>query len=157
MPPKKKPVAVLEAEGSRHYTKDELEARRAREVQAPEDEAVKAPAYISGRMLREFNRLAPVLQKMGVLSSVDGDVLAQYLIAKDQYVFATKALESSLHHVPMDVIGAERWTKLQDTYFKQCRRCATELGLTVSARANILLPQAAVESMTAEEADMFGD
>ena len=25
MPPKKKPVAVLEAEGSRHYTKDELE------------------------------------------------------------------------------------------------------------------------------------
>lgn len=156
MPPKKKPVAVLEAEGSRHYTKDELEERRGREVQPPEGEKVKAPSYITGGLLREFNQLAPTLVKMGVLSSVDGDVLGQYLIAKQQYISATNQVTMALRNG--SISSVEKWSAVQDRFFKQCRRCAQELGLTVSARANILLPQAVdTESSSAEEADMFGD
>ena len=156
MPAKKKPVAVLEAEGSRHYTKDELEERRAREVQAPETETVKAPNYITGGLLKEFNKLAPVLVKMGVLSSVDGDVLGQYLIAKQQYVSATNQVTMALRNG--SIASVEKWSAVQDRFFKQCRRCAQELGLTVSARANMLLPQSIDTSgISDEEASMFGE
>ena len=155
MPAKKKPVAVLKAEGSRHYTKDELEERAAREIQPPETEAVKAPNYITGSLLKEFNKLAPVLVKMGVLSSVDGDVLGQYLIAKQQYVSATNHVTMALRNGQLSDV--EKWSTVQDRFFKQCRRCAQELGLTVSARASILLPQSAdIGGIPEEEADMFG-
>ena len=156
MPAKKKPVAVLKAEGSRHYTKAELEEREAREVKPPETETVKPPNYITGALLREFNRLAPVLVKMGLLSSVDGDVLGQYLIAKQMYVSSTNQVTRALRDADLD--DAKEWSAVQDRYFKQCRRCAKELGLTVTARANILLPQTAdTDGISAEEADMFGD
>lgn len=156
MPAKKKPVAVLKAEGSRHYTKDELAERESREIQAPETEKVKPPDYLTGSLVREFNKLAPVLVKMGVLSSVDGDVLGQYLIAKQQYVSATNQVTVALRGGSLT--SAEKWSVLQDRFFKQCRRCAQELGLTVSARANIVLPQTIdTDGMTPEEADMFGD
>lgn len=156
MPAKKKPVAVLKAEGSRHYTKDELAEREAREVKPPETDTVKAPPYITGGLLREFNRLAPILVKMGLLSSVDGDVLGQYLIAKQAYIAATKQTFRALEAADLD--DAKEWSSVQDKFFKQCRRCAQELGLTVSARANILLPQTIdTDGISAEEADMFGD
>ena len=156
MPAKKKPVAVLKAEGSRHYTKDELEERRAREVKAPETETVKAPNYITGNLLKEFNRLSPILVRMGLLSSVDGDVLGQYLIAKQQYVSATNQVTMALRDANLD--RAKECSTIQDSFFKQCRRCAQELGLTVTARANILLPQTIdTDGISAEEADMFGD
>lgn len=156
MPAKKKPVAVLKAEGSRHYTKDELAEREQREVQPPKTETVKPPDYLTGALVREFNKLAPVLVKMGVLSSVDGDVLGQYLIAKQQYVSATNQVTVALRGGSLT--SAEKWSVLQDRFFKQCRRCAQELGLTVSARANIVLPQTIdTDGMTPEEADMFGD
>ena len=156
MPAKKKPVAVLKAEGSRHYTKDELEDREAREVKPPETEKVKPPDYLTGSLVREFNKLAPVLVKMGVLSSVDGDVLGQYLIAKQQYVSATNQVTVALRNGSLS--SAEKWSVLQDRFFKQCRRCAQELGLTVSARANIVLPQTIdTDGISQEEADMFGD
>lgn len=155
MPPKKKPVVVLQSEGSRHYTKDELAERQAREVQPPETEKVKAPNYITGGLLKEFNKLAPVLVKMGVLSSVDGDVLGQYLVAKKHYVDATTYVNRTISEG--DLNGTKEWSAIQDRFFKQCRRCAQELGLTVTARANILLPQTAdTDGISAEEADMFG-
>lgn len=156
MPAKKKPVAVLKAEGSRHYTKDELAEREAREVKPPETGAVKAPNYITGNLLKEFNRLAPALVKMGVLSSLDGDVLGQYLIAKQQYINATNQVTIALKN--SQLASVEKWSRIQDTYFKQCLTCARELGMTAVSRANMLLPQMVdVDSIPAEEADMFGD
>lgn len=155
MPAKKKPVAALQAEGSRHYTKDELADRQARELQPPETEKVRAPNYIKGGLLKEFNKLAPILVKMGVLSSVDGDVLGQYLVAKQHYVSATEQVDKALKDGSL--ANVEKWSAVQDRFFKQCRRCAQELGLTVTARANILLPQTIdTDGISAEEADMFG-
>ena len=156
MPAKKKPVAALKAEGSRHYTTDELAEREAREIRPPETTTVKAPSYITGTLLKEFNRLAPVLVKMGTLSSVDGDVLARYLIARQQYVHATNEVTKALTNGTLGTV--EKWSVLQDRFFKQCRASAAELGLSVSSRANLLLPAAfTAESTSAEEADMFGD
>ncbi len=155
MPTKKKPVAVLKAEGSRHYTKDELEEREAREIKPPETTTVKAPSYITGSLLKEFNKLAPTLVKMGTLSSVDSDVLARYLIARQQYVHATNEVTRALASGTLKSV--ESWSAIQDRFFKQCRASAAELGLSVSSRANLLLPPAfETESASQEEADMFG-
>ena len=156
MPAKKKPVAVLKSDGSRHYTKAELADRESREVQAPKTEKVNPPAYLDRTLVREFNKLAPVLVKMGVLSSVDGDVLGQYLVAKQHYVSATEMVNKALGDGRLE--ATKEWSMIQDRFFKQCRSCARELGLTVSARANIVLPQTVdTGGITPEEADMFGD
>ena len=64
MPAKKKPVAVLKSDGSRHYTKAELADRESREVQAPKTEKVNPPAYLDRALVREFNKLAPVLVRL---------------------------------------------------------------------------------------------
>lgn len=155
MPAKKKPVATLKAEGSRHYTKDELAEREAREIRPPETTTVKAPSYVTGSLLKEFNRLAPVLVKMGTLSSVDGDVLARYLIARQQYVHATNEVTKALAGGTLS--NVEKWSVVQDRFFKQVRASAAELGLSVSSRANLLLPAVfAADDTSPEEADMFG-
>ena len=155
MPAKKKPVAALKAEGSRHYTKDELAEREAREIRPPETTTVKAPSYVTGSLLKEFNRLAPVLVKMGTLSSVDGDVLARYLIARQQYVHATNEVTKALAGGTLS--NVEKWSVVQDRFFKQVRASAAELGLSVSSRANLLLPAVfAADDTSPEEADMFG-
>lgn len=155
MPNKKKPVAVLKAEGCRHYTKAELEQRSDQEVKAPEGK-ILPPKYLSGSLITQFNNMAPILEKMGVLSSVDADVLARYLLARQQYVSATNFLNAALK--AGNVATADKWSAIQDRFFKQCRACGEDLGLSVSARANLLIPAAYnPEPLSSEEADMFGE
>lgn len=155
MPNKKKPVAVLKAEGSRHYTKAELEQRSDQEVKAPEGK-ILPPKYLSGSLITQFNNMAPILEKMGVLSSVDADILARYLLARQQYVSATNFLNAALK--TGNVATADKWSAIQDRFFKQCRACGEDLGLSVSARANLLIPAAYnPEPLSSEEADMFGE
>ena len=42
-----------------------------------------------------------------------------------------------------DLTGAEKWTGIQDKYFKQCRSCANDLGMTIGARCRLVVPQRA--------------
>lgn len=156
MPAKKKPTAVLIAQGSRHYTKAELEERKEAEVKAPASDSIQPPKYLTGTLVKDFNTLAPVLQKMGVLSSLDADLLARYVIAMKQYKSATNHLTEALK--AGDVRDADRWSAIQDRFFKQCRACGEDLGLSVSARANLVLPKAfEVAPVDSEEADLFGE
>lgn len=153
---KKKPTAVLKAQGSRHYTKDEMEEREEKEIKVPDHAGeIKAPDYLTSSMRKEFNHLAPILESMGVLTAIDTDLLARYLIAKNNYL---KATEKLMTVIGCDVDDAVKWSTVQDRFFKQCRACGADLGLSVSARANLLIPQSVdTGDRTDEEADLFGD
>ena len=38
---------------------------------------------------------------------------------------------------------AEKWTKIQDTCFKQARACANDMGMTITSRCRLVLPEGA--------------
>ena len=37
---------------------------------------------------------------------------------------------------------AQKWASTQNTYFRQARQCAESMGLSVTARCRIVVPQA---------------
>ena len=126
------------------------------EIKAPTVDKLRPPSYLSGQLATEFAKLAPVLIQMGVLSSVDGDCLAMYLIAKQSYLRATKKFTDALNHGDAD--GASKWSAIQDRCFRQCRAAGMDLGLTVSSRCNLVIPNgASAVDIPGEEADLFGD
>ena len=46
--------------------------------------------YVPASLAKKFRALAPILIRMGILTSLDGDGLARYLIAEHNYLRATK-------------------------------------------------------------------
>ena len=39
-----------------------------------------------------------------------------------------------------DQEGADGWGKIQERYFKQARNCANDMGLTVTSRCRLVVP-----------------
>lgn len=156
MPPKRQPVSVLRASGSRHYSKAQLEEREAREPKAPPVTTLEPPSYLTGVLAEKFRRLAPILIRMGVLTALDADGLARYLIAEQNYLRATNRLTAAMN--AGNTADADKWSAIQDRFFRQCRAAGTDLGLTVSSRCGLELPPGcAEEEAPGEEADLYGD
>lgn len=151
----RKSVAALKASGSRHYTKEQLDEREAREVKAPPATSVSPPSYLPATLAEKFRKLAPVLMRMGTLSEVDGDGLARYLIAESNYLRVTNRLTSALNTGNLQ--DADKWSAMQDRFFKQCRAAGSDLGLTVSGRCRLVLPEGYTEEAEDGEGDLFGD
>lgn len=156
MPRKRQSVAALRANGSRHYSNAQLEEREAQEIKAPPVERLPPPTYLPPSLRAKFEQLAPVLIRMGVLTSLDADGLARYLIAEQNYLRATNRLTAAMN--AGNTAEADKWSAIQDRFFRQCRAAGSDLGLTVSGRCSLVLPPGyAVEEAPGEEADLFGD
>lgn len=156
MPRKRQPVAALRASGSRHYTKAELEEREAREPKAPPVANLEPPSYLPQSLAAKFRKLAPILIRMGILTSLDADGLARYLIAEQNYLRATNRLTAAMN--TGNTAEADKWSAIQDRFFRQCRSAGSDLGLTVTGRCGLELPPGfADEEAPGEEGDLFGD
>lgn len=156
MPRKRQSVAALRASGSRHYTKAQLQEREAKEVKAPPAKQLAPPSYLSQSLKVKFEALAPILIRMGVLTAVDGDGLARYLISEQNYLRATNRLTAAMN--TGNTAESDKWSAIQDRFFRQCRSAGSDLGLTVSGRCSLVLPPGyEAQEATEEEADLFGE
>ncbi len=151
----KKPAAVLKATGSRHYTKEELLEMDAAEVKAPAVDAVSPPRYLPATLKAKFEKIAPVLIRMGIFSELDADCLSRYLIAESNYLRVTNRLTSAL--ASGNLADADKLSGMQDRFFRQCRAAGADLGLTVSGRCRLVLPGGANPARSGEGDDLFGD
>jgi P27 family predicted phage terminase small subunit len=43
--------------------------------------------------------------------------------------------------VKNDPLKFEAWSKIQERYFKQCRSSANDLGLSISSRCKLVVPE----------------
>lgn len=138
---KRLPVDLLIARGNKHLTKKEIRERRAREVSVPKT-TIKAPKYLTTAQKRTFNTYAKKLSALGdVFTSLDVDVLAQYVIAFECYLKYSAKLTELLNTADeVDTSELKALTLLQDKAQKQCLACARELGLTITSRAKIEVP-----------------
>lgn len=156
MAPRRRSVAELRLSGSRHYSKAQLEERERIEVKPPPAKTLEPPPYLPQSLAAKFRQLAPVLIGMGVLTAVDGDCMARYLIAENNYLRATQRLTSAMN--TGNTVETDKWSAIQDRFFKQCRAAGGDLGLTVSGRGRLELPAGIEpEDTPGEETDLFGD
>ena len=156
MPPKRKPTEALRTSGSRHYTKAQLAEREKSEVHVPDElkSNISPPTYLTGTLVNEFNELAPTLSEMGVLTALDVDTLAQFIIARKNYIRTTNKLTPAI--AAGNARDADRWSAMQDRFLKQMRNAAADLGLTVSSRFSLNVNPPAQQETDSEEDDLFG-
>lgn len=134
----KQPVDLLIAKGKKHLTKDEIEARRAQEIKV-DFKNVQAPDYLPENLHKEFDEIAGKLLAIGVMTELDEDALARYLLSKQTYLQYTSLLTRALKE--NRIHDADKLTTMQDKAFKQCRASASDLGLTIASRCRLVLPE----------------
>jgi len=150
----REPIDLIIAKGKKHLTKEEIAERKNSEINIDDYKNVKAPSYLSKKQKNEFTEIATKLVDIGIMSELDEDCLARYLIAKDNYLKFTKLLNSAMKNktskkykedaemqriLSLDI---EAYLIQQDRAFKQCNTCADKLGLTISSRCRLQVPQA---------------
>ena len=73
-------------------------------------------------------------------AELDRDVLGQYFLSRERWLRADKKAGAAIR--AGDEKLAREWTGVQGTYFKQVRQCAEAMGLSVTSRCRIVVPQA---------------
>ena len=137
--PAKLPQNVLEMRGKSHQTKAEKQARRESEPKVDAPRQVRAPVWLPEYLRDEYVRLGKKLCKVGLLTRLDFDVLARYIMSRDAWVAAHTKLRGALD--ASNGQDAALWTRLAKTYFEQCHQCATAMGLTISSRCKLVVPK----------------
>lgn len=140
MPGSRQPVAVLEAKGKKHLTKAEAAQRQAQEVRLPPPKTAKPPKWLPDALKKDFRALGKKLIAAGLYTELDADTLGRYLIAAQQWFKATVEADNALDE--KDAEAAQEWSVIQDRYFKQARNCANDMGLTVTSRCRLVIPDA---------------
>lgn len=137
------PIELVLANGKKHFTKDEIVRRRNSEIQPITDNIV-APDYLTKKQKQDFNKYAEQLQRLKIMGETDIDALARYVVSLNLYIKLSKQIAKK--EVYTDPILLDKYMKNQDRMFKQCRSSATDLGLTISSRCKLVVPQPNAES-----------
>lgn len=132
------PLEVVKARGAKHLTKAEIQEREDREVKPITDNII-APGYLTKKQKTEFYEIAEKLKKLKILGETDVDALARYITARTMYENAVKQIRKP--NVKNDPFLFEKWLKVQDKLFKQCRSSANDLGLSISSRCKLVVPE----------------
>jgi P27 family predicted phage terminase small subunit len=138
----RQPVEVIQARGAKHLTKAEIQERKASEVK-PLDGEIVAPAYLTKKQTETFYKISEQLQKLKIMGETDVESLGRYITANDFYINAVKKMRSKAVRDNPELF--DTWSKVQDRYFKQCRAAANDLGLTISSRCRLVVPEKQTE------------
>jgi P27 family predicted phage terminase small subunit len=133
---RRQPIDLVIAKGNKNLTKAEIQERRDREIKPITDNII-APGYLTKKQKDEFYRIADQLKKLKIMGETDVDALARYIVANDFYINAVKQLRKSKN----DPLQFDKWAKIQERYFKQCRSSANDLGLSISSRCRLVVPE----------------
>lgn len=149
----REPIDLIIAKGKKHLTKEEIERRKNTEVNTDDYKDIRAPSYLSKKQKNEFAEIATKLLGIGIMCELDEDCLARYLIAQDNYLKFTKLLNTAMKkknakeykdNAEMQRVlssDIEAYLIHQDRAFKQCNSCADKLGLTITSRCRLVVPE----------------
>ena len=133
----KEPVNLILMKGKKHLTKDEIERRRKEELDVPSD-AIEAPPYLTKAQRKTFDEIAKILKDLKIMTNLDCDALASYIVARDGWVNAGKQLRKK--EVKANPKLMNQWSLIETRYRKDMRTAATDLGLTITSRGKIVAP-----------------
>ena len=186
MPGKRRPMdvnlSVVDSGKGKHWTKAEVEARKASEPKLPKPKALKPPDWLSAPAKKLFKSYAKQLLEFptGIISTLDVGTLARYCDCELSYAEASAQksfwLEVCLRRLETIccpdavMVSNSDAQKLEDAYEeakkqvdfwsgqmvkfeKMARSNATEMGMTVSSRCRLVVPK----SDTKEETDPLAE
>ena len=134
----RQPIELVKAKGKKHLTKAEIEAREKSELKVNLKD-VSTPEYLPDKLKEEFVDIANKLLIVGVMTELDEDCLARYLLSKQSYLQYTSMLNKATKK--NKIIEMEKLMTMQDKAFKQCRASANDLGLTIASRCKLVMPE----------------
>ena len=135
----RQPTALVELKGKKHFTKAELEERKNAEVDADADNIVP-PEYLTKKQAEEFLTLADELKRCEIMTNLDCDALARFVVARSDYADYVKLVRS----IPKTVDNLQELKeadKLKRGAFLDCNTAAKELGMTISSRCKLVVPK----------------
>ena len=136
----KQPIALLTAKGNKHLSKAEIEHRKKTEVKADTDN-VNPPETLPQRLHEKFYYYSEQLVDIGIMTNLDTEALGRYLVAQDNYERVSLQMESLTELADPDVYEEYRkFSTLQERFFKQARALGSDLGLTITGRAKLVVP-----------------
>ena len=151
--------------GGKHWTKDQIEQRKAQELKLPKPKVLKAPKWLDKEGRKLFAHYAKLLLAFpeGIVSELDTGTLARYCdcelayaeasaqkdcwlrVCRDLRVTAMKsgawndlANEAEYEKAEKQV---DYWSGQMARFEKICRGCAADMGLTVTSRCKLVVPQ----------------
>ncbi|MBD5098301.1 MAG: phage terminase small subunit P27 family [Clostridiales bacterium] len=146
MPGPRQPTDVILANGRKHLSKAEEAERRRREPKVDKAKTATPPKWLPEQLKKDFRTLGKRLIAAGIYTNLDADTLGRYLVAQHQWLIATQQAEAALAANPPDLERADAWGRVQERYFKQSRNSATDMGLTVTSRCRLVVPEIAKQS-----------
>ena len=135
----RQPTALVELKGKKHFTKAELEERKNSEVSAEADNIVP-PDYLTKKQAGEFLALSDELKRCEIMTNLDCDALARFVVARSDYAEYVKLVRS----IPKTVDNLQELKeadKLKRGAFLDCNTAAKELGMTISSRCKLVVPK----------------
>lgn len=154
----RQPLSVIQGKGrSKHITKAEAKKRMEHEerMRGP-TENVEPPKYLTATQKKEFNEIASKLVALGIFSELDVDNLARYIDSKTEYNKITKAMRKlKLTEENLEMYSTLRINR--NTLFNECRAAASDLGLTITSRLKLVIPDNKGDAPKSEFEQKFGD
>lgn len=90
---------------------------------------IRPPEYLTGaKQVEKFEHYAKLLSEAGIFTELDADCLARYIMSEQLYLQYTAQLTRLIKENDLGMVKAMQ--TLQDKAFKQCQRCAKDLGLS---------------------------
>lgn len=145
----RQPIELVVKKGAKHLGKAEIEERMRTEVK-PCTDNIEPPSYLTAAQKRHFLTVAEQLEKIGIMGETDAEALARYVIAESLYRQAFKDAQAFRKQYKMPsgadsaaeyVMLLDKLDKRIDRYFKQAHTAASALGLTISSRCKLVVPQ----------------
>lgn len=141
MPGPRQPTDLIVARGKKHLSKAEEAKRRSQEPKVEKPKTATPPKWLPEPLKTGFRKLGKQLIAAGIYTGLDADTLGRYLVAHQEWLRATQYAQAGLE--AGDLEETEAWGRVQDRYFKQARNCANDLGLTVTSRCRLVIPEGA--------------
>lgn len=135
----RQPIDVVIAKGAKHLSQAEIEQRRAQEVKAPKPKQLRVPKYLQKSLHKKFREIGRQLMDLNLLSELDYDCLARYLISEQTYLAVTDEVNRAI--AAGNMLHLDDLSKTQQRYFTQCSKAASDLGLTISSRCKLIVPE----------------
>ena len=141
----RQPLTVIEGKGkSNHITKEEAKKRRKQEERMKgRSDNIEAPSYLTDDQKEEFYFISDQLVGLGIFSNLDVDNLARYIDSRDEYIKVTKAMQE-IGKPTESEDKMKMYTDLRlnrGTFFNECRNAAGDLGLSISSRLSLIIPE----------------
>ena len=148
----KEPIRLIQAKSRKHLTKSEISQRENTELSVIA-ENIRPPDFLNDSEKEKFNEIADILRQLDIMSDLDCDALGRYVKSQSDWEKYSNFIDKtqSLLQVAFDDNNYDNianYTGLLSKYeglrtkaFSQCQTCASSLGLTITSRCKIVMPQ----------------